>query len=163
IGRFDQGKPKSAEPDLLHLITGWPVRINPILYATEGKDRRFPTQEELRTRLEWATAKLKVALPDAVLVVGPEAIAPAIATLEATRNRFEREQDFLVRIAPLLSSGVNEQNRRTKWHEVLAAVRDCHLSMRSLVVTLALSSVMVPNGGPAKLLKFRAKYTEAHA
>jgi hypothetical protein len=69
IRRFDRGKPRSTESDILHLITGWPVRINPILFAMEGKERRFPTPEEMHNQLEWAREKLSVALPDAVVAV----------------------------------------------------------------------------------------------
>jgi hypothetical protein len=85
--------------------------------------------------------------------------------LEATGKRFQREQAFLVSIAPLLSSPVSKQKMLARWDEVVAAVQGCELAKpSSLVVIAALSSVVVPNGGPAKaLLKLRAKYTEVHA
>jgi hypothetical protein len=163
--RFDHGRPKSAELDFLDLFADQSVRINPLLFAMEGNERRIPAPERLREQVSEAARKLKAALPAAEVMVNADHIRGALGLVEDSRGGISRQQAFLLQVSPKLSAPVSGVNMRTRWKEVLAAADQHGVPRSSLVVLAALSSVVIPNGrSPAKkLLKFRPRYSEQDA
>src|SRR5260370_26465083 len=93
---------------------------------------RIPTPEFLRSQLDEAVTKLTAALPSAVLVVAPESLNAALAVTQALRPRLERDQAFLMGLAPKLGAPVSDRNMRARADEVLATANVCGVRSRSL-------------------------------
>lgn len=165
--RFEQGKPRSTiNPDFLDLFAGSAVHINPALFVLEGNMRRTPTEAEARAQPAEAVAKLMSALPKAKLIaatdVGLKGILGLIAESAASQ---ETKQDFLLSVAPLLSTSIGKKSIARVWNEVVAAAERYQLPTRSLVVLAALSTILMPQSmNPARsLCKFGPNFSRSDA
>jgi hypothetical protein len=163
--RFNGGVTTGRTPDFLDMFAGQPVRLNPLLYAIEGNARSAPDAVTMARELADAVSKLRNALPDAVLMVGPESVRGAMGLIADTSARMACEARFLLRIAGLLNGPTARANMDARWDDVLQAADDCGVAREALVVLAALSVVVVPNGRSIarRLLKFGNDYSEAHA
>jgi hypothetical protein len=162
-GRFRSGvKKNDGDKDFLDFISGEGIRINPMLFPLEGNLMKFPTREQVEQQLEEVVVALRSALPSAELVPADKGgLQGIVGLLDDSRGNMERELDFLMQIAPKLESPTSARKRDSLWGEVLDIARQCDLSLKSLVVIAALSSILVPNGkSPAKrVLKLERDYT----
>lgn len=164
-GRFEAGAVVGAGQDFLDLVAEQEVRLNPLLFAIEGNDRRIPDRPVVEAQLTEAMTFLRKALPKAELVVGSDSLRGALGLIEDTRAGFERKSKFLLHLSPLLTPPTSRRLFDKRWADVLDAADRCGVARDSLVVLAALSSVAVPNSGsPAKkMLKFRGGYSEQDA
>ncbi len=165
VGRFEGGKKIGREPDFLDLFADEPIRINPLLFVLEGNRRTIPTPDEAEAQLIEVETKLRRALPDAQIVIGPDSLKGALGLIEDSREALARKQQFLRSIAPALIAPVAAARVMERWEAVVGAADLYSVPRHSLAVLAALSAIAVPNGkSPAKrLLKFRNGYTEADA
>ncbi|HEY6817684.1 MAG TPA: hypothetical protein VI168_19280 [Croceibacterium sp.] len=166
VSRFENGRRRGRHPpDFIDLFADQPIRINPLLFVLEGNNRSIPTPSEAAAQLEEVERKLRAALPQAELVIGPDSLLGALGLIEDSRASLERKQHFLRCIAPCMVSPVARRDVEARWNDVVLAADLYGVPRQSLVVLAALSAVAVPNGkSPAKnLLKFRNGYTEAEA
>lgn len=166
VSRFENGVRRGRHaPDFIDLFADQPIRINPLLFVLEGNNRSIPTPSEAEAQLEEVECKLRAALPQAELAIGPDSLRGALGLIEDSRASFERKQHFLRHIAPRIASPVARRDVEARWNDVVLAADLYDVPRQSLVVLAALSAVAVPNGkSPAKyLLKFRNEYTEADA
>ena len=163
--RFDGGVKKGPEPDFLDMFGDQPVRINPLLYVMEGNARAIPGPELVAAQLNEVITKLQKALPKATLQIGAASLKGILGLIESSRADMDRDQAFLLRLAPSLKSPVGRKHLDQRWNEVLDAADAFGVPRDSLVVLAALSSVAVPGGAsPAKaLLKFKDGYDAADA
>lgn len=155
IGRFLAGKKtESANDDFLDFFADQHIRINPLLFALEGNQRKNPTPDVVEQQFEWACAKIKAALPKAELVpAGKESLRGVVGIINDTQADMARKQDFLLRLAPKLHGNVSARRLAAVWDDVLAVADECDVPRRSMVVLAALSAAAVPNGkSPAKKL-----------
>jgi hypothetical protein len=142
------------------------VRINPLLWALEGNQRRNLTVEEVKQQVEEAAAVLKKALPKAELVaVDAHGVQGTAGLIRDSQAGMVKKERFLMRLAPKLHAPVGARRRDLLWREVLDAAADCGLPRESLVVLAALSCVSVPNGrGAARgVLNITRHYSKADA
>lgn len=165
IARFDGGRRIGREPDFLDLFADYPVRINPLLFVLEGNARSLPTPDLVAAQLNEVGAKLRRALPNAILLIGPDSLRGAIGLLEDVKDSTLRKQEFLTRVASSLASPVAKGRRMERLEEAVTTARSCGVPARSLVSLAVLSAIAVPNGGsPARrLLKFRHGYSAQDA
>ncbi|AFL54908.1 hypothetical protein ABIE78_000025 [Sinorhizobium fredii] len=164
-GRFEGGSVVGAGQDFLDLLAEQEVRLNPLLFAIEGNDRRIPDHQIVEAQLTEVTAFLRKALPKAELVVGNDSLRGALGLIEDTRAGLERKSKFLLHLSPVLTAPTSRRLFDKRWTDVLDAADRYGVARGSLVVLAALSSVAVPNSGsPAKkMLKFRATYSDEDA
>jgi hypothetical protein len=162
-GRFRDGVKKgTTEPDFLDLFAGRRVRINPMLFALEGNQRRDPTPREVAQQLEEAVTHLQLALPLAeVIGAGGVSLNGLLGLLEETAVGTEAKREFLMRLAPRIHAPVRAERRGALWDEILRTAIECKVEPKSLVVIAALSSIAAPmTANPAKLvLKLKQRYT----
>jgi len=162
IGRFlDGNKTRSANNDFLDLFADQYIRINPLLFALEGNQRKNPTPDVVEQQFKWACTKIKAALPRAELIpAGKKSLQGIVGIIRDTQAGMARKQDFLMRLAPKLHGNIGGRRLPVVWDEVLAVADECGVPRRSMVVLAALSTAAVPNGkSPAKKL---LKLTEPH-
>lgn len=162
-GRFCGGiKKNESEKDFLDFFAGSGIRINPLLYAIEGNQRKDPSPEAIEQQLNEAVVALRAALPEAEIVpVDQAGLEGAIGIVQDTRASMARKQEFLMRLAPKLHAPTSAKRKELLWDDVLETARECGVVKSSLVVFAALSAISVPNGrSPAKrLLKFTCDYS----
>jgi hypothetical protein len=166
IGRFECGEPcRTDEPDFLDLFEGHPITINPVLSVLEGESKRPPTPEEVDRDLSQTVAKLRRALPQAIVIHSNETSTGIARIIDETREPMARKQAFLLRMAPHLASPVSRRNRDKIRREILLAADQIGVDRNSLIVIAVLSVASVPNGrSPAAgLLKFKPGYNAKHA
>ena len=164
--RFENGKRRGKqEPDFIDLFADQPIRINPLLFVLEGNRRTIPTPDEAAAQLAEVEMKLRAALPEAELAIGPDSLKGALGLIEDSRASLDCKQRFLRHIAPRMISPVAQRDVEARWKQIIASADLHSVPRQSLVVLAALSAVAVPNGkSPAKrLLKFRNGYTDADA
>ena len=164
--RFANGKRRGKqEPDFIDLFADQPIRINPLLFVLEGNRRTIPTPEDAATQFAEVEMKLRAALPEAELAIGPDSLKGALGLIEDSRASLDCKQRFLHHIAPRTISPVAQRDVEARWKEIIETADLHSVPRQSLVVLAALSAVAVPNGkSPAKrMLKFRNGYTEADA
>src|SRR5690606_10817198 len=114
-------------------------------------NRSIPTPSEAEAQLEEVECKLRAALPQAELAIGPDSLRGALGLIEDSRASFERKQHFLRHIAPRMASPVARRDVEARWNDVVLAADLYDVPRQSLVVLAALSAVAVPNGkSPAK-------------
>jgi hypothetical protein len=156
----------SLDKDFLDLFADQPVRINPLLFVLEGNARQNPTAAIARQQLDEGIAKLRSALPAAILIAADEGgLKGALGLVHDSNPGMMRGQDFLLRLNPKLMSPIGKKDIQSNWDNVLVTAKNCGIPKRSLVVIAALSAVIMPNGSsPAKrLLKFDRNYTRGDA
>lgn len=167
LGRFRVGvKQRHEDKDFLDLFNADGNRINPILYALEGKAQECPTREVIRDQLEWAANALQSALPKAHLVAANElGLQGVMGLLQEGHTSIMRERAFLLRLAPYLAAPISRERQDSLWKTIVADAKDCGVKMNSLVVLAALSAASVVNGkSPARrMLKFRSGYSLKNA
>lgn len=165
IARFDGGRRTGREPDFLDLFADYPVRINPLLFVLEGNARSLPTPDLVAAQLNEVEAKLRRALPNATLVIGPDSLRGAIGLLEDVKDSTLRKQEFLTRVVSSLASPVARGRRVERLQEAVTAARSCGVPASSLVNLAVLSAIAVPNGGSPtrRLLKFKHGYSSEDA
>lgn len=163
-GRFDGGKRVGRDPDFLDLFEDDPVRINPMLYAMEGNGRVLPAPEAARAQLEEAVEKLRRALPQATLMVGPGSIEGLLGLIDDVRPGMARKQAFLRHVAPMLAAPVARREVDRRWQEIVTVAKDFGVANASLVVLAVLSTLVNQGRCAAKsLLKFHVTYSDADA
>lgn len=165
VGRFDRGVRKGRQPDFLDLFAGAPVRINPLLAALEGNGRSMPGPGEARAQLDEAVAKIRSALPEAILLVGPQSLTGLLGLIEDSRPGMARKQALLRQLASRLSGPVARRDVDRTWDAVLSAAQDHGVARNSLVVLALLSIVVNPRGRCAarRMLKFHDGYSDGDA
>ncbi|WP_176593442.1 hypothetical protein [Sphingobium sp. EM0848] len=166
IGRFESGAARrTRQPDFLDLFEGQPITINPILSVLEGELKRSPTSAEIDRDLSQTVAKLRRALPKAILIHSDQTSAGIVQIIDQTRDPMARKQAFLLRMAPLLASPISRKNRDAVRREILIAADHTGVDRNSMVVLAALSIAAVPKArSPAKgLLKFKPGYDAGDA
>lgn len=165
VSRFEQGVRKGRQPDFLDLFAGAPVRINPLLAALEGNGRAMPGPAEARTQLEEAVQKIRTALPEAILLVGPQSLEGLLGLIEDSRPGMVRKQALLRRLAGRLVGPVARQDVDRTWDAVLTAAEGEGVARNSLLVLALLSVVVNPKGRCAarRMLKFHDGYSDGDA
>lgn len=166
-GRFCGGvKRNESDKDFLDFFAGTGIRINPLLYAIEGNQRRNPSPEVIEQQLNEAAAALRSALPEAELVPADRGgLEGAIGIVRDTQASMARKEEFLLRLAPRLHAPTSAGNKARLWDGILDTALACGVTKSPLVVLAALSAISVPNGkSPAKrLLKLSPKYSTEDA
>lgn len=165
VGRFDRGVRKDRQPDFLDLFAGAPVRINPLLAALEGNGRSMPDATEAHAQLEEAVAKIRSALPEAILLVGPESLKGLLGLIEDSRPGMGRKQALLRALAGRLVGPVARRDVDRTWDAVVSAAQVHGVARNSLLVLALLSIVVNPKGRCAarRMLKFHDGYTDGDA
>jgi hypothetical protein len=165
VGRFDKGVRVGREPDFLDLFADMPVRINPMLYAIEGNNRAIPDPALARAQFQEVVEKLRRALPNAELMVGPQSMQGLLSVIDEIRAEMERKERFLLMVAARLHGPLGRKHINSRWSDVLHAADCCEIARNDIVVLAALSSVAVPNGTSIarRVLKIRDHYTRANA
>ncbi len=167
VGRFRDGVKRQGEGrDLLDLFDTAGIRINPLLYALEGRAQENPTLELVADQIEWAARRLQAALPKASLVATDErGLQGLMGIIRDMQTSMAQKEMFLLRLAPQIAAPVSREKRDALWGKVLNEARDCGVETNSLVVLATLSAISVPNGGsPARrLLKFKPGYADKDA
>ena len=156
----------NLEKDFIDLFADSPVRINPMLFVLEGDARTNPTSNQALAQLNEAAAKLRAALPKAILVAADRnGLEGVLGLIEESNRGMTRKEDFLLRLAPSLMSPVGKRRLPSLWDEIVVAAKDYELPTSSLIVLAAMSSMLMPNGSsPAKgILKLHSGYTRADA
>ncbi|MDZ4372203.1 MAG: hypothetical protein U1C74_12365 [Phenylobacterium sp.] len=161
VARFDGGLLKGRDPDFIDLFANYQVRLNPMPFVMEGNQKRNPSALEVRDQLEEVTRKLAAALPQATLVVGPDAEKGVLAMLAEARPWFDAHQALLVAVAPRLASPIAASRREEVWQACLTDADLCGVKRTSAVLLAVLSALADARGdGPARaVLKFKAKYS----
>ena len=160
VGRFSGGQPIGPGQDFLDLFVKAKVLINPLLAALEGNARAIPTPDMARRQVEEAVEKIRAALPEAILMVGPGSVMGVLGLIEDMRASITRKQALLLDAAALLCSPVAQRLVDDRWKRLLEMV-DQHQVERASMVTLALLSTLVHPTGPCAargVLKFRQGY-----
>jgi hypothetical protein len=159
------GERGQGNKDFMDLFSGQAVRINPMLFALEGNARQNPTADIARQQLEEAVAKIRSALPTAILIADESVLKGVLGLVQDTHPVMMRGQDFLLHLNPRLTSPIGKRDIQANWDNVLALAKNFGLPKHSPVVIAALSTIIVPNGrSPARrLLKFREGYTRQDA
>lgn len=164
-GRYHDGSLVGSGKDFLDLLTADEVRINPLLYAIEGNERKIPDRQAVEEQMVEVISFLRKALPKAKLVVGDQSIEGVLGLIEDTRAGLEIKRRFLMHIAPFLAAPISRNLLASRWNDVLEAADRYGLARDSILVLAALSSVAVPNSGSVakKILKFRHGYSDQDA
>ncbi len=158
--RYDAGVTIVTNKDFIDMVADHEVRINPLLFAIEGNNRRIPDADTVEAQLGEVTRVLRKSLPKAKLVIGDGSLRGALGLIEDLRRGFDNKTAFLLEIAPALVAPTSGRLLDKRWEEVLAAADHHDVARDTLVVLAALSAVSVRNSGsPAKkLLKFHGNY-----
>jgi hypothetical protein len=166
--RFVGGARKDGlKDDFLEFARGKRLRINPMLYAMEGKSGRLnPTESELSELFDRAAEKILEALPNAV--VFPEKVhvmRGAMGLLNDMADGFAARQRFLVKAAPLIATPVRHANLQRVWFQLMDLRERYGVPKASMLVCALLSaSAARPAMNPAQaLLKPRRNYTDKNA
>lgn len=164
--RFQRGKKRAGHDDFFDFAAKWPIRINPLLYAIEGNEKRQPTRAEIKTQILEAVRKIRQALPNAA--IEPDGLAGlqgAIGLIQDSASGMERKSRFLVSVAPSLMATTSRDRRSDAWQWILAEANKVGISRLSFPVLAALSCLASPQGdNPAKrILKPSAPYDEKKA
>ena len=164
--RFQRGKKRTGNDDFFDFATKWPIRINPLLYAIEGNQKRQPTEIEIRAQILEAVRIIRQALPN--VVIEPDGLAGlqgAIGLIRDSASGMERKSRFLGSVAPSLMATTPKVRRSDAWRWILAEADRVSISRQSFPVLAALSCIASPQGdNPAKrILKPSAPYDEEKA
>jgi len=163
VARFEGGRNRGREPDFLDLFEGRAVRINPSLYALEGNARAAPDAALARRQLDEAVDKLRAALPDARIVVGPDTLAGLLGTIEDGGASMAAGQEFLLAVAPRLASPTSKARFDAVWREVVDTADQAGVRPDSFLLLAALASLAIPGGPAHRVLKPRPGYDRGDA
>lgn len=165
--RFQDGEKRISvrDDDFIDFFAKWPIRINPLLYAMEGNQRRSPTHEEAKTQIVEAAQKIKQALPNAT--IEPDAMAGLpgmIGLIQDGVADMQQKTQFLLSVAPKLMAPASRGQRTDIWQWILAQANEAGVSRQSFPVLAALSCLVCPQTlNPARrLLKPSHDFNERH-
>lgn len=88
-----------------------------------------------------------------------------LGLIEDTRESFQRKQDLLIELAPMLCAPTGRKNVPARIESVVRAADRFQVPRKSLLILALISSIAVPNGrSPAfTLLNLRPRYTPEDA
>lgn len=166
--RFQDGEKRISvrDDDFIDFFTKWPIRINPLLYAMEGNQRRSPTHEEAKAQIVEAAQKIKQALPNAT--VEPDGLVGLPGVIGLIQDGFadmQRKTRFLLSVVPKLMAPASKGQRTNTRLWILAQADEAGVPRRSFPVLAALSCLICPQTlNPARrLLKPSHNYDERQA
>lgn len=145
------------------------LTINPVLYALEGNQLRTPTFEELKSSFETATEVIMKRFPKAKIIEYKDVhFQAAFKLITSISKQNEREEEFLIKAAPLVTDGVPSQNLPKYESEIIKIAQETKLDLKSLSVLTVLSCLYDDgrSGFTAArkiLFKSRSNYTRTDA
>jgi hypothetical protein len=172
LAKIRQG---NSRPDLtrsdwwFQFFNEFSALINPAQYAFEGNNQSSPSLEEFRRAFDEASVEISTRLPGARLVkYGPAQFRAAYALINDFANRQQRETDFLIKTAPVVSQRLADSQLKKAQAEILKTAEASSLKMRSLVVLAILSCLYERIDGSGfmaarKIIKPRTTYTRQNA
>lgn len=166
--RFVGGARKDGlTDDFLDFARDQRLRINPMLYAMEGRSGfRNPDASELSELFDRAAEKVLQALPQArIFPEKPDVMRGTLGLLQDTAQGFATRQRFLVKAAPLIAAPIRHAQLEHVWQEVMALGKHYGVPKACLLMCALMSaSAARPGSNPAMaLLKPRRGYTDKHA
>jgi hypothetical protein len=153
----------------LQSLEGFPILINPVLYASEGANQRTPSFQEFLSDLEEGSAEIKTFLPNAKLTeFAPKDYAAIYSVVTDSLERQKREVEFLLTTAPRVVDRVSRSHLLGVESQVLAAAKKLNLKAESLCVLAVLSCLYEkPDGSGFKaargIIKPKKAYTSKKA
>ncbi|MEO6590314.1 MAG: hypothetical protein ABIP06_13530 [Pyrinomonadaceae bacterium] len=172
IKKITQGSSQERIQDLewwLELVENDDLIINPILYAIEGDQRRFPTLDEFKESFEEALLEIKNVFPRAKLITFTDETYPLVfAELSRIFERRKKEAKFLIKTAPFVFQRVRDSKLSQIEAKILEIAKDEDLDLKSLPVLAILSCLYENNDGlyfqtARKIIKPKSNYTEENA
>lgn len=172
IKKITQGSSQGRIQDLewwLKMVDNDNLIINPILYAIEGNQRRFPTLDELKKSFEEALAEIKKVFPKAKLISFTDETYPLVFTdLSRIFEHRKKEAKFLVKTAPLIFQRISNSRLSQTESEILEIAKDEGLDLKSLPVLAVLSCLYENTDGlyfhtARKIIKPKSSYSEEDA
>lgn len=168
LTRFDSTRGPSRRergPDFLDFFEGSPVRLNLILSALEGYDRRVPNRDEIRHNLMKEVTEIRAALPKARIVPDLASAISAAEGLAKDRARvFARQRHFLLTVGPLLRSDVGARRREMVVSKIIAAAANAGIDPRHPLFIATLGCAY-PKSRPLcrDVVKFKEDFNEKDA
>lgn len=154
--RFQDGEKRTSvrDDDFIDFFSKWPIRINPLLYAIEGNQRRSPTHAEAKAQIIEAARKIQQALPNATIEPdGMAGLPGVIGLIQDGVADMQRKTQFLLSVAPRLMAPASKGQRTDTWQWILAQADETGVPRRSFPVLAALSCLACPQAlNPAKQL-----------
>jgi len=165
--RFLGGRTRSGvADDFFDVLARGKFRINPLLYAIEGNERRTPTDAEIAAQIKEAIGKVQKALPHAIIEpTGRLALQGVTGLLRDGAAGMRRKTVFLKTVAPRLTASARKNRLADTCCWILAQADDAGVPRQSLAVVAALSAALCPQSiNPAKkLLKPSTNYKDKNA
>lgn len=151
---FRNGEKVSQKNDFLDFFADKRIKINPILFALEGNQKRNPSPEVVSQQFNEACVKIKTALPFAEVALAHKNGLDGInRIIEETQPSMNQKQDFLIQIAKTIKHPISSRSHPMVWNEILAAADSYKIPKKSLLVISVLSAISVKNGkSPARRL-----------
>jgi hypothetical protein len=151
------------------LFENFSATINPVLYAFEGDNRQSPSFDDFRRSFDAASQEVSRQLPGSKLITYDEIhYAAAYDAVLRFADRYEREVQFLMTVAPMILSRSPQFKVRSIQEAILKQAQDLKLHARSLSVVAVLSCLYENKDGSGfgaarRVLKPSSKYTRADA
>lgn len=166
--RFLAGKVKTGKgDDFLDFAAGYPLKINPMLYAMEGASgTASPEEEELSALFDRASSKILEALPLTEIFPPKAAVMQgALGLIRDTAESLARKQRFLVKAVPLIAGSTGRVARAGIWRDLCELAERHHVAKASMLMLTLLSATSARQGlNPAKgLLKPSLHFTDKNA
>jgi hypothetical protein len=168
LTRFDRERGsgrRGRQPDFLDFFEESPVRLNLILSALEGSDRRLPNADAIRHAILKEVAEIREVLPNARVVPDLARAIAAAQGLASDRARvFPRQQAFLLAVAPLLKDNIGVRRRERVVSGIIEAARREGVDPRHPLFIATLGCAY-PSSAPLcrAVLKFRPGFSGADA
>ena len=149
----------------LQSLEGFPILINPVLYASEGSNQRTPSFQEFLSDIEEGSAEVKTFLPNAKLIeFAPKDYAALYSVVTDSLERQKREVEFLLATAPKVVDRVRTSQLLEIESQVFAAAKKLKLKAESLCVLAVLSCLYgKPDGSEFKAARGVIKPTKAYS
>lgn len=157
LGRFSLERPSELVQDFGDWVNTPAARINPVLLALEGNQRRFPSPVDIKMQMEKNVRLFRELLPQAVVIGDAPEMLDAIERFsEEQRESSAKTIEFLLAVAPVLRSPVARSRLEPVLREIAGLALGCGLALSSIAVACAVSAAAINRGrNPAhRAMKF---------